>query len=80
MHSFGKDIAALIAGDTSGLVAGLDEAVAEAGSASAVVDGPLMDAMEEVGRRFEAGKMFLPQVVKSAAAMQSAVAYLRSLR
>lgn len=71
--------AALIAGDTTTLVGGLDEVVAEAGSASAVVDGPLMDAMEEVGRRFEAGKMFLPQVVKSAAAMQSAVAYLRPM-
>ncbi|MDO4949599.1 MAG: homocysteine S-methyltransferase family protein [Bacteroidales bacterium] len=42
------------------------------GSAKAVIDGPLMKGMEQVGQLFEQGKMFLPQVVKSARAMKMA--------
>jgi len=41
-----------------------------------VIEGPLMDGMKVVGELFGAGKMFLPQVVKSARAMKKAVAYL----
>src|SRR5205814_1978561 len=41
-----------------------------------VIEGPLMDGMRIVGDLFGAGKMFLPQVVKSARAMKRAVAYL----
>ena len=41
-----------------------------------VIEGPLMDGMKIVGDLFGAGKMFLPQVVKSARAMKQAVAYL----
>ena len=41
-----------------------------------VIEGPLMDGMNEVGDLFGAGKMFLPQVVKSARVMKQAVAYL----
>ena len=41
-----------------------------------VIEGPLMDGMKTVGDLFGAGKMFLPQVVKSARAMKRAVAYL----
>ena len=41
-----------------------------------VIEGPLMDGMKIVGNLFGAGKMFLPQVVKSARAMKKAVAYL----
>jgi len=41
-----------------------------------VIEGPLMDGMNVVGDLFGAGKMFLPQVVKSARAMKKAVAYL----
>ena len=41
-----------------------------------VIEGPLMDGMKIVGELFGAGKMFLPQVVKSARAMKKAVAYL----
>jgi 5-methyltetrahydrofolate--homocysteine methyltransferase len=41
-----------------------------------VIEGPLMDGMKVVGELFGAGKMFLPQVVKSARAMKRAVAYL----
>ena len=41
-----------------------------------VIEGPLMDGMKIVGDLFGSGKMFLPQVVKSARAMKKAVAYL----
>jgi 5-methyltetrahydrofolate--homocysteine methyltransferase len=41
-----------------------------------VIEGPLMDGMKVVGELFGAGKMFLPQVVKSARVMKKAVAYL----
>ncbi len=41
-----------------------------------VIEGPLMDGMNTVGRLFGEGKMFLPQVVKSARVMKKAVAYL----
>ena len=41
-----------------------------------IIEGPLMDGMKEVGDLFGAGKMFLPQVVKSARVMKKAVAYL----
>ncbi|MCQ2143328.1 MAG: dihydropteroate synthase, partial [Bacteroidales bacterium] len=49
----------------------------EAGSAVKVIEGPLMDAMKTVGERFGEGKMFLPQVVKSAQTMKVAVEALR---
>ena len=66
------------------LIQGLTECVEEdaeaarqaLGSPLAVIEGPLMDGMNEVGDRFGAGKMFLPQVVKSARVMKQAVAYL----
>ena len=41
-----------------------------------VIEGPLMDGMNTVGDLFGAGKMFLPQVIKSARVMKKAVAYL----
>lgn len=66
------------------LVRGLDafveadarEALIELGSPLAVIEGPLMVGMNEVGDLFGAGKMFLPQVVKSARVMKRAVAVL----
>ena len=66
------------------LVKGLDEFIVEdteaARLASArpieVIEGPLMDGMNVVGDLFGAGKMFLPQVVKSARVMKKAVAHL----
>ena len=51
----------------------------ELGSALAVIDGPLMSGMNEVGRLFGEGKLFLPQVVKSARTMKQAVAWLNPL-
>ncbi|MBX3167825.1 MAG: methionine synthase [Candidatus Eremiobacteraeota bacterium] len=63
-----------------GLVEHIDEDVEEArlalGRPLAVIEGPMMDGMNVVGDLFGAGKMFLPQVVKSARVMKKAVAYL----
>ncbi len=63
-----------------GIVDYIDEDVEEARRHYArpleVIEGPLMDGMKVVGDLFGAGKMFLPQVVKSARAMKKAVAYL----
>jgi 5-methyltetrahydrofolate--homocysteine methyltransferase len=53
-----------------------EEARVKLGRPLAVIEGPLMDGMKVVGDLFGAGKMFLPQVVKSARAMKRAVAYL----
>lgn len=54
----------------------LDAALQEKGSAVAVIEGPLMEGMNLVGSLFGEGKMFLPQVVKSARIMKQAVEYL----
>ncbi len=63
-----------------GIIEYLDDDVEEARQAYAkpleVIEGPLMDGMNVVGDLFGAGKMFLPQVVKSARVMKKAVAYL----
>ena len=53
-----------------------EEARVKYGRPLVVIEGPLMDGMKVVGDLFGAGKMFLPQVVKSARAMKRAVAYL----
>ncbi|MCA3159244.1 MAG: methionine synthase [Burkholderiales bacterium] len=52
------------------------EIAARGGRPIEVIEGPLMDGMNVVGDLFGAGKMFLPQVVKSARVMKQAVAYL----
>jgi 5-methyltetrahydrofolate--homocysteine methyltransferase len=56
-----------------------EEARVKLGRPLAVIEGPLMDGMGVVGDLFGAGKMFLPQVVKSARVMKKAVAYLTPL-
>lgn len=53
-----------------------EEARTKLGRPLNVIEGPLMDGMKVVGELFGAGKMFLPQVVKSARVMKKAVAYL----
>lgn len=73
-------IAALLNGDNTTLTDDLAASVEEhGGDAAAVVEGPLMAGMERVGQLFETGKMFLPQVVKSARTMHQAVDFLRPL-
>ena len=52
------------------------ECLSSCGAAVKVIEGPLMAGMEKVGELFGAGKMFLPQVVKSARIMKEAVAVL----
>ncbi|HEX7560495.1 MAG TPA: vitamin B12 dependent-methionine synthase activation domain-containing protein, partial [Usitatibacter sp.] len=71
-HALVKGIDAFIDIDTA-------EALAKLGRPLAVIEGPLMDGMGVVGDLFGAGKMFLPQVVKSARVMKKAVAYLTPL-
>ncbi|MBR3388279.1 MAG: methionine synthase [Bacteroidales bacterium] len=67
---------ALITGRTEHLSEYVTACLERLGSAVQVIEGPLMAGMEEVGSRFGAGKMFLPQVVKSAKVMKDAVALL----
>jgi 5-methyltetrahydrofolate--homocysteine methyltransferase len=71
---------ALVAGVTDWVVADTEEArlavAARGGRPIEVIEGPLMDGMNIVGDLFGAGKMFLPQVVKSARVMKQAVAHL----
>ena len=67
---------ALVKGITSHIVEDTEEARLAAARPIQVIEGPLMDGMNEVGELFGAGKMFLPQVVKSARVMKQAVAHL----
>jgi len=67
---------ALIEGIQDYIEADTEEAHRHLGRPIAVIEGPLMDGMNVVGDLFGAGKMFLPQVVKSARVMKKAVAYL----
>ncbi len=67
---------ALVHGITDWIEADTEEARAAAARPLDVIEGALMDGMNTVGDRFGAGKMFLPQVVKSARVMKRAVAYL----
>ncbi len=67
---------ALVKGITTYIEADTEEARQQSGRALDVIEGPLMDGMNVVGDLFGAGKMFLPQVVKSARVMKQAVAVL----
>ena len=68
-HSLVKGIDLYVDADTA-------EALAKYGKPLTVIEGPLMAGMSVVGDLFGAGKMFLPQVVKSARVMKKSVAYL----
>ncbi|MFA5707652.1 methionine synthase [Mycolicibacterium sp.] len=72
-HALVKGIDAHVEEDTEELRAEIDAA---GGRPIEVIEGPLMDGMNVVGDLFGSGKMFLPQVVKSARVMKKAVAYL----
>ncbi len=67
---------ALVKGINEFIVEDSEEARAKLGRPLFVIEGPLMDGMNVVGDLFGAGKMFLPQVVKSARVMKQSVAYL----
>jgi 5-methyltetrahydrofolate--homocysteine methyltransferase len=68
---------ALVKGISDYLETDLEEARQQYPTSLAIIEGPLMDGMNVVGNLFGAGKMFLPQVVKSARVMKRAVAYLQ---
>src|SRR5437899_409584 len=68
---------AVLHGEVEFIEADAEEARLKLGKPLLVIEGPLMDGMKVVGDLFGAGKMFLPQVVKSARAMKRAVAYLQ---
>ena len=67
---------ALVKGIADHVVEDAEEARVKLGKPLLVIEGPLMDGMNVVGDLFGAGKMFLPQVVKSARVMKKAVAHL----
>jgi len=67
---------ALVKGIVEYIDLDVEEARREYASSLEVIEGPLMEGMNVVGDLFGAGKMFLPQVVKSARVMKKAVAYL----
>ncbi len=70
---------ALVKGVGDYLEKDLEEAVQLYGNPVKIIEGPLMDAMNTVGTLFGAGKMFLPQVVKTARTMKRAVGVLQPL-
>lgn len=67
---------ALVNGITEFIIDDTEETRAKSARPIEVIEGPLMDGMNKVGDLFGSGKMFLPQVVKSARVMKQAVAYL----
>lgn len=70
-------VRALVKGDSSGLERDIYECLTLYDKPVEIIDGPLMSGMARVGELFGAGKMFLPQVVKSAKTMKNAVALLQ---
>lgn len=70
-------VRALVKGDSSGLERDINECLSKYERPVEIIDGPLMSGMSRVGELFGAGKMFLPQVVKSAKTMKNAVALLQ---
>ncbi|MDG3003505.1 methionine synthase [Paludisphaera mucosa] len=67
---------ALVTGTVDYVEQDVDDALREYPKPLSIIEGPLMDGMNVVGDLFGAGKMFLPQVVKSARVMKKAVAHL----
>lgn len=67
---------ALVKGITTHIIEDTEEARLKFSTPLEVIEGPLMDGMDVVGELFGDGKMFLPQVVKSARVMKQSVAYL----
>lgn len=68
---------ALVKGITDFVEADIEEALTKYDNPIRIIEGPLMTAMNTVGELFGSGKMFLPQVVKTARTMKKAVAFLQ---
>lgn len=75
----GRVTHSLINGIDRFIIEDCEEALKENLTPLEVIEGPLMDGMKEVGKLFGEGKMFLPQVVKSARVMKKAVGFLEPL-
>ncbi|SFC77655.1 methionine synthase (B12-dependent) [Bacillus sp. OV322] len=69
----------IIEGTKEGLLADLDTALKEGREPLAIINGPLMDGMAEVGRLFNDNKLIVAEVLQSAEAMKAAVSYLEPL-
>ena len=69
--------AAIVGGDSEGIVALVKDALQEGLNAMAVSNEGLLPGLEEVGRRFAANRIFLPQVMQAAETMQAAFGYLK---
>jgi 5-methyltetrahydrofolate--homocysteine methyltransferase len=69
--------AAIVAGDSEGIVPLIKVAMQEGLNSMAVSNEGLLPGLEEVGRRFADNRIFLPQVMQSAATMQTAFGYLK---
>lgn len=67
----------MVAGELKNIDTFLEEALSKYNNPLEIVEGPLMDGMKEVGDLFGAGKMFLPQVIKTARVMNHAVEFLK---
>ncbi len=68
---------AIVGGDSEGIVALVKDALQEGLDVMAISNEGLLPGLEEVGRRFAANRIFLPQVMRSAETMQSAFAYIK---
>lgn len=66
-------------GTNEGLTEAIDALLSQGMTPMEIISGPLMQAMQEVGNLFGEGKMFLPQVVKTARTMRQATEYLRPM-
>lgn len=69
---------AVVAGDKDGVLGLIESALAGGSGPMALIDGALTPALEEVGRRFEAGRLFLPQMILAAETVQRAFERLKS--
>jgi 5-methyltetrahydrofolate--homocysteine methyltransferase len=67
----------VIDGDVKGVESGIQAALAEGIGASVLLNQALIAAMDEVGRRFEEGDLFVPEMLVSARAMQAGLQYLK---
>lgn len=67
---------ALIKGHQDYIIEDIEEYRRSSVNSLSIIEGPLMEGMNEVGLRFQEGKMFLPQILKSARVMKKAVTYL----
>jgi 5-methyltetrahydrofolate--homocysteine methyltransferase len=72
-------VEAVIAGDLEGAVAETQTALDDGADVQGILDDGLIAAMDEVGERFSAGDMFVPEMLRSARAMQQAMQLIRPL-